>query len=453
MLAVVFATFSGCTDFVTVDLPNTKITTASAFEDPKTATAATLAIYDLMLRVGSFGASGAPNSIATACGIYSDEFDNYYLQNAPLANNTLVASNSTVLSIWSSLYSTIYAANAVIEGVNNSKNLDPDLKKQLEGEAMFARAFCQFYLVSLYGDVPLVLSTDFRVNSIAARAHVNEVFSQIITDLQKAAGLLTQPYVSAERGRPNASTATALLARVYLNTGNYDLAEATATKVIGQSDLYSLVPDLNSVFLKNSQEAIWQLVSTVPTSYNTNEGNYFILTAAPTVVALSSNLVDTFDPSDKRLSAWVKTFIKGTSSYRFSYKYKVKGGTSPLAEHSIVLRLAEQYLIRAEARAQLNKIAGPNSAASDLNTIRSRAGLPDAAITTQTDMLLAIEKERKLELFSEWGHRWFDIKRTGRASEILSPLKSSWNPEDQLFPIPEKELGADTNLGPQNAGY
>jgi len=79
--------------------------------------------------------------------------------------------------------------------------------------------------------------------------------------------------------------------------------------------------------------------------------------------------------------------------------------------------------------------------------------LPDAAITTQTDMLLAIEKERKLELFSEWGHRWFDIKRTGRASEILSPLKSSWNPEDQLFPIPEKELGADTNLGPQNAGY
>jgi hypothetical protein len=120
----------------------------------------------------------------------------------------------------------------------------------------------------------------------------------------------------------------------------------------------------------------------------------------------------------------------------------------------MVLRLAEQYLIRAEAAAK--GASSLSDAIDDLNVIRNRAGvgsLPHSL--NQQQVIDAIEKERRLELFMEWGHRWFDLKRTGRATNVLSEyvIKQPWEGDYQLlYPIPETELEAGPNLIP-NPGY
>lgn len=118
-------------------------------------------------------------------------------------------------------------------------------------------------------------------------------------------------------------------------------------------------------------------------------------------------------------------------------------------EHYVVLRLAEQYLTRAEARAHLNNIPG---AIDDLNLVRARAGLTGTDGNDQSSLVTDIFNERRLELFCEWGHRWFDMKRLGLADNILSPIKSDWQPTDTLYPIPFAELQSNPFLK-QNAGY
>jgi hypothetical protein len=121
----------------------------------------------------------------------------------------------------------------------------------------------------------------------------------------------------------------------------------------------------------------------------------------------------------------------------------------PPLDHSTVLRLAEQYLIRAEARTQQNNIAG---AQADVNVIRHRAGLGDTPANDKESLLTAIDQERKHELFNEWGHRWLDLKRTGRADAVLSAIKPQWKPTAVLFPIPESEIINNPALK-QNPGY
>ena len=127
-----------------------------------------------------------------------------------------------------------------------------------------------------------------------------------------------------------------------------------------------------------------------------------------------------------------------------------------MTEYIMVLRLGEQYLVRAEARAQLNKI---NEAKSDLNAIRTRAGLPNTTAMDQSSLLAAILDERRHELFCEWGHRWFDLKRRGQVDAVMSvitPLKSNgaiqWRSYQQYYPITQGELDKAPNLT-QTPGY
>jgi len=92
-------------------------------------------------------------------------------------------------------------------------------------------------------------------------------------------------------------------------------------------------------------------------------------------------------------------------------------------------------------------------ALEDLNAVRNRAGLTDVVVNSEDELLEAILHERRVELFTEQGHRWFDLKRTGRVSEVLGSLKSGWEDTDVLLPVPESELQANPNLLPQNQGY
>ena len=119
----------------------------------------------------------------------------------------------------------------------------------------------------------------------------------------------------------------------------------------------------------------------------------------------------------------------------------------------MVLRLPEQYLIRAEARIHQGNL---NGAMADINVIRKRAGLELLSSNTvdiKADALMNIVlEERRKEFFTEWGHRWLDLKRTRRSEAILSPGNPSWENTDVLYPIPQQERIKNSNLS-QNPGY
>jgi hypothetical protein len=447
-LSLVFF-FSSCKRFVEIDSPITQITSSSVFTSEATATAAVVGIYSRMMQ-GSGFASGGTNSILVLSGLSSDEFKSYSNPGNQFYTNSLLPTNDNVRGfLWNEPYQYIYTANSILEGLGSSYGVSAAGKQELTGEAKFVRAFCYFYLVNLFGDVPLHLTTDYRNNNVAFRTPQSQVYQQIIADLKDAQNSLPGDYAfsDGERTRPNKWAATALLARVYLYMEDWANSETQSTSIINSS-AYALVTDLDNVFSKNSSEAIWQLLPVQP-GFNTNEGRYLILTSIPTIVSLSDYVANAFEAGDQRKAKWVGSFTSGSTTYFYPFKYKTKSG-SDLTEYSMVFRLAEQYLIRAEARARQDNIPG---ARNDLNTIRTRAGLPDTNDSLQADLLRDIMQERRVELFAEWAQRWFDLKRTNSIDAILGPVKgTTWQPTDALYPIPQLEIQNDPNIV-QNTGY
>lgn len=439
-----------CDDFVAVDRPNSQLTTDAVFENATTATAAMVDVYAQMRENGLL--TGKSFGISCLLGTYADElvsYENGAYTTADFYNNSLLASDAFVSLLWNSSYNQIYAANAIFEGVGNSASLAPSDKNQLQGEALFARALTYFYLVNLFGDVPYVSTTDYVYNSTVPRMATEVVYKNIIADLETAITLLPSDYSKADRTRPNKATAQALLARVYLYHGDFAEAANMASAVLNDTSLYIWDDNLDSVFLKESTSTIWQLASGSEGA-NTDEGSTFIFfSGPPELVALSDNFVSQFETNDLRKSHWIKTVTEGGGLWYHPYKYKQDIASGSSLEYSIIFRLAEQYLIRSEARARQGDMIG---AKEDLNKIRHTAGLPDTDATTQTTLLEAILQERKVELFTEYGHRFFDLKRFGKLDAVLG-TKPGWNATDQLWPLPQSELLVNPFLKPQNSGY
>ncbi|MBT1701506.1 RagB/SusD family nutrient uptake outer membrane protein [Fulvivirgaceae bacterium PWU4] len=462
-VVILILAFTACENFIGVDVEKSQIVKEAVFSSDVTASSAVTGIYTDMYNGENSFASGNRYSVASLCGLSTDEII-YFPETVEFnafENNNLLSSNTNVSSLWQTMYYSIYGANAVLEGLAKSTGVSAAVKQQLEGEALFIRAFCHFYLVNLFGDVPIITTINYSVTSKSTRQPPSVVYEQIISDLIMAKELMNEHYVTTGRVRPNRSTAAALLSRAYLYIGDWKNAELQASEIINDSK-YSLEANLADVFLNNSDESIWQLMP-VGLISNTNEGYMFILISAPTTTTqpfhLATSLVNAFDAEDKRRSEWINTKIIGTTNYYYPFKYKKGAGgsaTTPsvsLTEYSMVFRLAEQYLIRAEARAHLNNLT---QAISDLDLIRIRAGLPSILninpTIDRTEFLLAVEQERRKELFTEWGHRWLDLKRTGRANIVLSG-KQGWSPDDQLYPIPQIERDRNPQLGNQNPGY
>jgi len=471
ILSVPFIILSvSCRKFIEVEPPLTGLNGSNVYTTDATAAAVLTDIYAQMSARNASLTDQSITSIPLYVSLGADELILYDLNAQNLAGyyrNELHYGSHP--SYWNAIYPQIYASNSAIAGLNESTQLTPALKQQLLGEAKFIRAFCYFYLVNMFGDVSLVLDLDYKANALLPRAPVAQVYEQIILDLKEAQELLSIDYLqgdaltaypsgSEERVRPTKWAATALLARVYLYTGDNDNAATEASKVIDHATLYNLGP-LNQTFLKNNQEAIWQLQPVrIEANPNSGEGRLFVLPpSGPNTidhfVYLSPQVVNSFETDDQRKTNWVDSVIVDGTTYYYPYKYKIGNVAAPMQEYPTILRLAEQYLIRAEARAAQNNIAG---AQSDLNIIRSRAGLPNTTAADKTTLLHAILQERRVELFTEWGHRWFDLKRTGQLDavmQVVAPLKgSSWKPYQALYPIPQEDLNRDPNLV-QNPGY
>ena len=476
-LIFVIIVFCSCKKLVEVDGPSTSVSSKNLYNNDATAIGAITSLY-INLSNGIPVNPQELSGLSGIAGLSADELEYYSgagSQNLAVYYQNDLNSLNVSSDFWGATYQRLYVVNEALEGLGASSGLTPMVKQHLLGEAYFMRAFYYFYLVNLYGDVPLVLNTDYTINAVIKRSAKAEVYNQIVKDLQQAQSLLSEGFLkgdginlypsgSEERVRPNKWAATALLARVYLFMGQWANAETQASSVLTNISRFQL-ETLGRVFLKNNREAIWQLQPTRNFS-NTQEAESFIIPPegpnGGNPVYLSNELMKDFETGDLRKDNWIGSVNVNNTVYYYPYKYKVKLlsiANAPVTEYSTLIRLAELYLIRAESRAQLNKLS---DAISDVDQIRKRAGLGlinDINPTLDKESLLnIIVKEKRIEFFSEWGHRWLDLKRTGKIDEVMAkvtPKKnngSSWKSSQQYYPISLYELQSNPNLT-QTTGY
>jgi len=356
------------------------------------------------------------------------------------------ADNATVAGIWSAIYATINRANYVIDRVPplvDATLSDAD-RAQLTGEAYFIRGLAYFDLARTWGGVQLVLTPTLSATDKTniRRSSLQETYAQVLADLTKAASLLTLP-TAQNPVRANRESAWALLSRFYLYNGNWAEAENYAGKVISNTTNYQLLKPYNSFFQPSSavatKESVFEIAysATYPNAHRNQwqpPANGGTRQIAPNDALV--NLLNDPATGGTRNALIAKTSAGlwyGNLYYR-----------SPASDPAYVLRIAELYLIRAEARAQQGKLA---EGLADLISVRDRAGLVASAASSKEALLLAIENERRLEFALE-PHRWFDLVRTGRAAAVLGVTDAN----KYVLPVPAVELLADKALT-QNPGY
>ena len=370
-------------------------------------------------------------------------------------NHNLLPSNTEARDMYINHYDVINRANNLIEytaGVEDVSFSDEE-KANIVAQAKVIRALSYHSLVRWFGGVPLVTKPleTLDESSNVARATVEAVYTQIIKDLTEAEQTL------GENGSSGASTITgyatkAILARVYLYNAQYDLAEAKATEVIGSGNFAVTDVDYISNFgqaetdPQNSQESILELLFTTEDSNNLSfwarpngNGGRYEYGPAQEYIAL-------YDSLDTRQNANLREY---SGALRLGKYFRTDG-----SDNLIIVRLAEMYLIRAEAIARQDyaSAARQQAAQDDINVIRNRAGLTDVDPTTVATLDTFIDEvlvQRRLELDQE-GHRWHDLVRTGEAISVLNI-----DANDQLWPIPQREVDANSAISPedQNPGY
>jgi hypothetical protein len=432
--------------------PPTEIPQSLVFSDSTDIQAAVVGIY-ANFKASNGSTSWMDGSITVTAGLSADELVSNSASDQldpQFANDAVTISNSTVASDWKQAYSDLYQVNVCLENISGTNVISDSLKHLLVGQLKVVRAWYYFHMVNLWGGVPLVTTgSDYTANAILPRVTEDSVYSLIQSDLADARTLLPAAYAYMDRARPNLYTAEALSAKVYLYRQDWANAAAMASQVIN-SGMYGLQTDLNSVFLDGSNEAIWQLPA--DGNYNqTAEGAVFNISYTPTpAFSFTASLKNAFEAGDLRLQDWATSVTVNGTTYFYPYKYKNKSNTAPTTEDYMILRFSEQYLILAEAQAEQQQLT---QAVTNLNVVRTRAGLPGSTASGQADVLNAIMHERQTELFCEWGNRWYDLKRTGTADKVLGAEKPGiWQSYAALYPIPQMELQNNPFLV-QNSGY
>ena len=447
-LALLAVSFASCKKLIEIPAnPPSSITQKEQFADSSTTVTAVAGVYAYNASNG-FAYSDAALTYST--GLSADELS--YAQSndeQQFYNYSLTPLNSGISSLWSYPYQSLYEVNAVLIGVSNNSGLSAPFQKQVTGEMEVLRALYYFNMVNLFGGVPLVTSTSYQANDRLPRATSAAIYKQVMADLNDANKKLTASYPSAGRARPNLYTAIALLAKVNLYQGNWQSAYNEADSVI-KSGNYSLETSLNNVFLDGSNEAIWQLPANQG-YYGVADAQYFVPSFSAPNYLLTAPLLNAFEAGDQRMQNWVGSTIVNGNTLFYPFKYKNTAASTTPTEDQMVLRLGELYLIRAEAAAQLNNLT---QALADVNIIRARAGLTasTANATSQVAVLNAIMHERQVELFCEWGNRWYDLKRTGAAAAVLGAEKTGYTANAALYAIPQAQILLN-NLLKQNPGY
>jgi hypothetical protein len=403
--------------------------------------------------------------------------------NFAIDNFSLNALNGNITRDWQGLYDAIVNANAVLDNVpaiNDPIWAGTTRKAQILAEAKFLRALHYFFLVTTYGDVPLVLTNTGTGNALfPPRTPAAAVYNQIEQDLISAdSALLPASGSNPNTGRATQGAAQGLLAKVYAQQGKYDSCLIYCNLVLANS-YYSLLPNYGDLFdgnHKNTVESLFEIQhSTVANT--TNYGPELLLPFSLTgdtyakFNECTNDLIKAYKTAGDtvRLDASVyfsvpsdtvaipPPYTVATSPVPYAYKWKQPGGyNSP--DNEILIRLADIILLKAEA---LNQTGATAQAIPLINQIRARVTLPATTASTQTDVATAILNERRLELALE-GWRWTDLLRFG-AQYTINLMNSQVDPTGKalnygvtqtklLFPVPQSERDLDKNLS-QNPGY
>ncbi len=365
---------------------------------------------------------------------------------------TMTRDNSEANRTWIAAYSAINNANNVLEALGVVQ--DPDLRTQLEGEALFIRGILHFELVRFFalpwGATPgnshigVVIKTKATKNETQAfekipRSTVAEVYTQVINDLTASVGKLPDENI----GRATRYTALAFLSRVYLQQEDYANALVAADAVI-QSGLFGLNASVGAVFSnKNTAESIWEIQQNEQNNAGSeNDGMATFFASMPGIgradVRVPSGFVNTYPAGDLRAIEW---YYIGTGS-RPGNTYN--GKWKSFSQNLPVIRIAEMLLNRAECNIRLGSAVGATPAedlAQVRNPVRTNSIAP--AVPVLADALV----ERFLELAHE-GHRIHDIRRLR-----LNVGAFAWDADKLVFPIPAREVDATEGIVVQNPGY
>lgn len=459
IIAAMAATLCGCDSMLDIDDPSSSMPAETTFNTLEGIKAAETGLYSQNFLNNRLYYS----YIDQYFPMYADEMTHSNLSYSEYYANSYDASTDMAQYFWQYAYQSIYQSNDFLIRIDGTTLIDDATLKAYEGEAMWFRAYDYMFLVNAYGDVPLVMSNNYEETGTMARTPKAEVWAQIVSDLTTARDYLHG--FSNGKTRITEYAATALLARAYLYQEQWQQAVTEASRLIpsddgGQGEGGFQLDDVDKVFKSSSTEAISQ--SDCEGFYGTGTyigytpiGNYILPSSRSVSYRLTSGLVNALksEEGDKRMN-WIDSMTLSGNTYYYPYKYKYN--TTPNSEsdyeYYVFLRLGEMYLIRAEANAHLGNTA---AAVRDLNIIRNRAGLPALSTSlSQSQVLSAVETERRKELFCEQGHRWFDLNRTGRADAVYSALdyKTGWESYKSLLPIPELEIEKNEALT-QNPGY
>ncbi|MHC1777834.1 MAG: RagB/SusD family nutrient uptake outer membrane protein [Lentimicrobium sp.] len=359
-----------------------------------------------------------------------------------IENNEVPAENAIIEGTWIAAYDGLNRVNNVLDALNSVADLTDAERDKYEGEALFMRALFHFNLLTYFGGVPIKIIPTLDISNInQSRNSADQVYEQVIADLLLAEAMLPE---AMPPGRANSFAASALLARVYLtrfhthgNSADAVSAVEKADKVITEGG-FSLVTPYAALFAGSNSEVIFEIVFDVQNKNRLAEYYFPRSLAGRYEIAPSDALAQSYETGDQRLSASIAIDVEN-KVYGTKYEQLSAGSDAVL-----VLRLAEMYMIKAEALAYSN--GNILSIQESINAIRSRAGLEPTSAETYDALKLAIENERRHEFAFE-GHRWFDLVRTKRATGLLGI-----DEDYTYFPIPLSEMQTN-NLMKQNDGY
>lgn len=467
-LGLVISVTSSCEKTLDVKVPSGQYISSTLFATADGAQTAMRGIYESMT-TGGFSGKTNPwaGSFTGMLGLASDELirNSYDANQTQFFDNKVLQENSANAGIWASTYNYIFQANFLFEHVERSTGISETVKNELMGEAMFIRAISHFYLTNLYRDIPLALKSEYTVNALLPRTSQEKIYEQVIIDLKYAINKMsaTKFVASGTRLRANKWAALAFLSKVYLYKKDWVNAEALASEVIAQTASYKLEP-LENVFLSTSMEAIWQLANPGANLYNVEAGLIGGQAATNTAYRLSPYTVSLFSNGDQRLTKWTRLGTGTGANTRAPSKYKTFSNTQAGAKKECLtpIRLAELYLIRAEARAMQDKLA---DAIKDIDEVRKRAGavIDDNPVNgndkivfktigyanptiDKTGFITLVYEERLREFFAENGQRWFDARRSGKTlAEFFGPRKVNIENDGDL-PIPLNDINNNPNL-------
>ncbi|MBC5995031.1 RagB/SusD family nutrient uptake outer membrane protein [Pontibacter cellulosilyticus] len=442
LTALSLVTFSGCDDVLEVE-PTTAIEAEGAISDFTTLQRAALGAYSAMQSTNYYGLR-----YLLYQGVYADNLEHRgtFTTDREVSARVINASNLQIANTWATIYTVINRANIVLRAADQLTNITDAQRKRIKGEMFFLRGLAYFDLVKVFGGVPVTLTPTTEISEIQnlPRSTESQVYDAVISDLRAAETQLTG--VSNPKTRATSAAASALLARVYLQRGNYALAEEKANQVI-TSNSFALEEDFAKIFTTESgSEIIFEVDFTLndqsglgAASNPRTPGQKFYLRAGA-YNALQASAQN----GDERFAA--TTAIENSRRRLLKYEDVVNN-----ADNVPVIRLAEMYLIRAEARARQGIASAPASpqVIADINRIRTRAGLPALVLLTNAQALTEILQQRRLEFIGE-GLRFIDLKRYNLTCDVLD-----FCGEDafrNLWPIPLQQIEVNPSLT-QNPGY